>query len=111
VTSKKRPKIKYDDFPFTEAFEQAQGHRRVGSLIYQKWTCAGCGARLSGEPNHWTTQGRCDEVEGSKGCGHITDLVKSGCNFAVIMTLGPTANADALLDKVIADMLRKKGMH
>jgi hypothetical protein len=43
-----KPKIKYDDYPFLDAFEQAQEHRRNGATIFQKWTCAGCGARLSG---------------------------------------------------------------
>ena len=73
----KKSKIKYDDLPFTEALAKAQQHRRNGALVYQKWTCAGCGARLAGAPNHWTTNGKCDEVEGKPGCDVITEDRKS----------------------------------
>jgi hypothetical protein len=103
------PKIKYEDGPFLAAFEEANQHRRKGATIFQKWTCSGCGARLSGGPNTWTTKGRCDEVEGKPGCGHITNIEKVGCNYAVVFAFGGS-DADAKLDEII-NHLNKKGMH
>jgi hypothetical protein len=50
--------------------------------VFQKFTCAGCGNRLTiEEPNTFYTSGKCD------ACGHITDIKKDGCNFLVIAGL------------------------
>jgi hypothetical protein len=68
---------------------------------------AGRGSRAG--PNTWTTQGRCDEVEGKPGCGALTDMEKTGCNYAVVMAFGGT-DADAKLDDLIAH-LNRKGTH
>lgn len=70
------------DFPFLEVSETAERAVRDGGTIYQKWTCQGCGSRLTGTiPNALMKTGKCD-------CGHITDLVKTGCNYLLLMPLG-----------------------
>jgi hypothetical protein len=50
--------------------------------VYQKFTCAGCGNRLTiEEPNTFYTSGKCDK------CEAITDIKKDGYNFLVIAGL------------------------
>lgn len=83
----KKPKFK--DFPFAKITAAALAHAREGKLVFQKWTCAGCGARLYGKPGHWFTEGRCDEVDGKMGCGTITNIAKQGCNFGLVVGLTP----------------------
>jgi hypothetical protein len=44
--------------------------------VFQKFTCAGCGNRLTiEEPNTFYTSGKCD------ACGHITDIKKGRLQF------------------------------
>lgn len=81
-----KPKKKYNDFPFDEARKAADGYAKQGCIVIQKWTCAGCGERLSGAPFVWTDNGRCDEVDGRMGCGHVTDIRKQGCNYTIMAT-------------------------
>jgi hypothetical protein len=87
---KKREIPKYNDFPFDETMKAARKLAMEGNVIIQKWTCAGCGARLCGVPNHWTDHGRCDEVEGKPGCKTVTDIRKTGCNYALVQSTDPT---------------------
>lgn len=69
------------DFPFLEVSETADRAIRDGGTIYQKWTCGGCGSRLTASrANFFTKEGKCD-------CGHVTDLVKTGCNYLLLMPL------------------------
>ena len=79
-------KRKYKDFPFDEVAKAARAYAMQGAIVIQKWTCEGCGERLEGAPNHWFENGRCDQVDGKMGCGHVTDLRKNGCNYMLIQT-------------------------
>lgn len=70
------------DFPFLEVAETADQAVRNGGTIYQKWSCDGCGARITGsKPNLFTKSGKCDH------CGTITDIVKKGCDYLLLMPL------------------------
>lgn len=71
------------DFPFDEVCKTADELAKRGGLCYQKWTCGGCGQRLTaGTPNYFTKKGHCEH------CGFITDLVERGCNYMLIWTGG-----------------------
>ena len=70
------------DYPFEEMCAQAQAKIREGMLVYQKFTCSGCGARLMiEEPNKFYEEADCDR------CKAITIIRERGCSFAVIMKL------------------------
>ena len=71
------------DFPFKEICEAVDVHAKSGALCFQKWTCDGCGKRLTAStPNYFTFAGHCEE------CNAITDIEKKGCNYLLIMTVG-----------------------
>jgi hypothetical protein len=70
-----------------------------GCHFHQKFTCAGCGSRQTiEEQDKFFAEGKCEE------CGHVTDLKRRGCNFAII---GPTGiitsimAANAPIDHVV----------
>lgn len=48
--------------------------------FYQKFTCAGCGARQTVDvPNQLFEQGTCEE------CGHLTDMRITGCGYILLI--------------------------
>ena len=64
------------DLPWEVVIEQVTKHVEAGRLCYQKFTCSGCGQRLTIEtPNHFHMQGSCDR------CSTITDIKKQGCGY------------------------------
>lgn len=68
------------DFPFFEVVAEADRRIAMGATIYQKFTCAGCGARLTIEtPNVFHRTGSCD------GCNVITNIEQRGCNYMLVM--------------------------
>jgi Zn finger protein HypA/HybF involved in hydrogenase expression len=70
---------RYLDHPFDEVAATAQEKIAEGATVYQKFTCAKCGQRLTiEEPNVFFTEGHCDK------CGAITDIKKRGCNYLII---------------------------
>ena len=82
MTKRRKQKI---DFPFDQVTAEADRRRREGAIVFQKWTCGGCGHRLAGGPDGWTMYGRCEDEINGKICGYVTDLRKTGCNFTLIM--------------------------
>ena len=67
------------DLPFVEIADQMQRHMLDGWDVFQKFTCANCGQRLTmAEPNMMWKEGDCDQ------CGHVTDIVKQGCGYSVV---------------------------
>jgi hypothetical protein len=67
------------DFPFKDVVKTAIQQIEDGGEVHQKFTCAGCGARLTiDEPNVFHRTGTCDQ------CDVITDIEKQGCNYAVV---------------------------
>jgi hypothetical protein len=75
-------KIKYKDFPFDECMAAAKQLALDGALVHQKWTCDGCGDRVTANhPNTWTEFGHHED------CGHVTNIRKNGCNYMIITIL------------------------
>lgn len=71
------------DVPFYDAIAGAQRLHLRGWTTLQKFTCAGCGNRLTIEvPNVFYTKGTCDN------CTTLTDIEARGCNY---MALSPGA--------------------
>lgn len=71
------------DIPWDDLLEQANAAIAGGATVYQKFTCAGCGARQTIESaNVFHRAGQCEE------CGHITDLVRAGGGMMVHFVIG-----------------------
>ena len=72
------------DFPFEAMWKQAQELVESGITVYQKFTCVGCGNRLTMDvPNQFFEQGTCDN------CDAVTDIRRQGCNYLVHMVFKP----------------------
>jgi hypothetical protein len=68
-----------EDYPLMEIAEAAEIVASQGGIAYQKFTCGGCGARLTiDEPNKFYTRGECDQ------CHFTTNLEETGCNFLAV---------------------------
>jgi hypothetical protein len=69
------------DLPFDECCKRAEAATKRGMTIFQKWTCDGCGDRVTANtPNKFTTQGLHED------CGFITDIKKKGCGFMALFS-------------------------
>lgn len=69
----------YNDYPFKKVCDKAEELVKQGFKVHQKFTCAGCGQRLTiAEPNKFHRTGSCDQ------CPTITDIEKQGCNYLVM---------------------------
>jgi len=81
---------KYKNFPLDECaalVERLLSEGPPGPAFFQKWTCGGCGARLTGgTPNKLFVEGHCED------CGHVTDIRKAGCNYAIHYAVGGLAS-------------------
>jgi hypothetical protein len=67
------------DHPFYEVAAAVEEYIAGGATIYQKFTCAGCGNRLTMDvPNVLYKTGSCDR------CDAITDIEEQGCNYMLI---------------------------
>jgi hypothetical protein len=72
--------MKFGNFPLDEIIAQANERIADGATVYQKFTCDGCGQRLTiEEPNTFHVKGACDQ------CDVITDIRKSGCNYMLVL--------------------------
>jgi hypothetical protein len=72
----------FRDYPFADCAIKAEALANAGHEVFQKFTCAGCGARLQiEEPNVFHKTGTCDK------CRVVTDIEKQGCNYAVHMVV------------------------
>jgi hypothetical protein len=71
-----------NDYPFDEVAAAAEKLANAGHKIHQKFTCAGCGQRLTiEEPNVFYTEGTCDQ------CPAVTNIREQGCNYLIYMRL------------------------
>jgi len=71
--------IKPINHPFDEVAKTAEEKVKSGAIVYQKFTCAGCGQRLTiDEPNTFHRTGTCDQ------CDAVTDIEKDGCNYLAV---------------------------
>ena len=85
------------DIPFKDACAQAMDLMAKGMDVYQKFTCAGCGNRLTMEkPNIFFKQGTCDN------CAATTDIEAQGCGYLVHAR--PEVSA-----VMLAELLKRRG--
>ena len=76
-----------NDAPFDIVCRDAAKLADQGIVVYQKFTCGGCGARLMmEEPGHFYEEGTCDR------CSFVTNIKKQGCGYAARMMLGIDAS-------------------
>lgn len=72
-------KPSYKNYPFVDVSVQAGERVLAGDVVYQKFTCGGCGSRQYIDvPNVFYTTARCE------ACGATTDVEKAGCNFLLV---------------------------
>jgi ribosomal protein S27AE len=79
-------KTKPKDYPLDECANAARNIIRdnPGALVFQKWTCAKCGERVTADhANVFTTLGLHSEREDGQKCGHVTNIASVGCNYMV----------------------------
>jgi len=79
----------YKNYPIETCARTIEGilRQHPGSAIYQKWTCDGCGRRITGNtPNKLFEFGHCED------CGHTTDLKRTGCNYTLHLVAGGIAD-------------------
>lgn len=80
----------YKDFPLMDCVRGVEHILRTsppGTAIFQKWTCVGCGERVTGnEPNKLCELGHHEE------CGAITNIRETGCNYSIRMAFGGIAS-------------------
>ena len=87
--------MKYNDYPFEECCKAARLLVARGADVYQKFTCAGCGQRLTIDvPNKFHKKGTCDR------CAVVTDIEKQGCNYLVHAMSGSKA-AETILEGIV----------
>ena len=76
----------YTNFPLKECGDAVDKiiRENKGAMVYQKWTCAKCGERVTANnPNIFTTRGYHQERNDGKMCQGVTDIEKDGCNYQV----------------------------
>jgi hypothetical protein len=67
------------DLPFRECIHRANALIHQGFRVYQKFTCDGCGNRLTIEtPNSFHRTGVCDN------CPTVTNIEDKGCGFMAV---------------------------
>lgn len=77
------------DFPLIEVEETANRIIADGGFVFQKWTCGGCGQRITAnDRNVFTLKGHCEE------CDFTTDLLVTGCNYVAFMPVGKKGKED-----------------
>jgi hypothetical protein len=70
------------DHPFDDCAVGAEEVVKRGGTIFQKFSCRGCGNRLTMDvPNKFFTEGSCDQ------CGVVTNIRETGCNFLAVFPL------------------------
>ena len=73
------------DFPWDDVVRRAAEMTASGAYVFQKFTCAGCGNRLTmDEPNRLYETGTCDN------CPTVTNIKERGCNFMLYMGPDPS---------------------
>jgi hypothetical protein len=89
---------KYNDQPLLALAESANLVIESGGVVFFKWTCAGCGDRVTATtPNTFTHFSKHED------CGHVTDTLKSGGNYVAIKPLTP--NGDVSLSDLLAGIM------
>jgi hypothetical protein len=77
-----KSQMTYNDYPLEECAKALEERVAEGYTFYQKWTCQGCGARITGNTaNKLFTSGHCEH------CNHVTNITVTGCNYLLAMVL------------------------
>jgi hypothetical protein len=72
--------VRYRDYPFDMVVAKAKTIIAEGHTVYQKFTCAGCGARLTCEPpNIFYERASCEK------CKAFTNIRARGCNYMIVV--------------------------
>ena len=70
-----------NDYSFADVAATFAIEIAKGNTIHQKFTCDKCQSRQTiATPNKMFTTGICES------CGHVTDIVKKGCNSMLIVS-------------------------
>lgn len=80
---------RYNDYPLdTIAASMGKAIQR-GATTYFKWTCTGCGERVTANnPDTITKLSKHEEKEDGSLCGHVTNTEMTGGNFLFIEMIG-----------------------
>lgn len=70
-------------YPFDQCAKEAErliAQAPETTFVYQQFNCANCGRKQTmDDANVFHLFGKCEE------CGHITNIKRDGCNYAVVM--------------------------
>ncbi len=84
---------KPENFPLAVIAERCREAIARGGFILQKWTCVGCGQRITGgNVNVITERGHCQH------CNTNTDITVHGCNYMLIQPSRPMTVAELETD-------------
>lgn len=73
------PDVTYNDYPLDAIRKSMERRARAGAVTFFKWTCTGCGDRVTAnEPNTVLTKALHED------CGAVTDCEVTGGNFLFI---------------------------
>lgn len=68
------------DYPWPEVVSQVTAALARGAKVYQKFTCAGCGERLTiPTPNKLYRKAECEH------CNVVTNIEHQGCNYMLVL--------------------------
>jgi len=68
------------NYPFYLVTQKAEEIIQTGAAVFQKFTCGGCGNRLTMEvPNVFYKEGTCDK------CDFVTNIELQGCNYLIVI--------------------------
>ena len=84
----------YNNYPIEECADAIHDilEQNPDAKVFQKWTCEGCGRRVTGcEVNKLARIGHCDD------CGHNTDIDAHGCNYMVVQAAQTPEQMDAIM--------------
>lgn len=77
------------DFPLSDIAAECEREIADGGFILQKWTCDGCGERVTAtNVNTLTHAGHC------QNCNHVTNLDERGCNYMLVKPSRPATVAE-----------------
>ena len=97
---------KYTDAPLRDLAASAAKVIEEGGTVFFKWTCGGCGERVtSNEPNTFTTTCLHEEKADGSRCGYVTNTLLTGGNY-VTVTGVPLSTLREILSRIDEDSLK-----
>lgn len=81
--------------PFFETARSAQIEILKGYDVYQKFEYEMCLTEQHiDKVNHFHTSGKCEK------CDHVTDLIKTGCNYLLFMSFPKGVDVEKIFDAI-----------